>query len=100
MKKVSIAATASLALCTAVSAAELKVLSAGAVQPGLNVAARIFHDRTGEDATIAYSPATDLGKRVGGGEIADNGSGYGRVRARGRPSGAGRCRRARRRTQT
>ena len=47
------------------------MLSAGAVQPGLNVAARIFHDRTGEDATIAYSPATDLGKRVGGGEIAD-----------------------------
>ena len=95
MKKVSIAATASLALCTAVSAAELKVLSAGAVQPGLNVAARIFHDRTGEDATIAYSPAT---------EIADNGSGYGRARARGRPSGAGagrgRCRRAGRRTQT
>ena len=73
MKKVSIAvaATVSLALCTAVSAAELKLLSAGAVQPGLNIAARIFHNRTGEDATIAYSPATDLGKRVGGGEIAD-----------------------------
>jgi hypothetical protein len=30
----------------------------------LNVAARIFHDRTEEDATISYSPATDLGKRV------------------------------------
>jgi len=73
LKKVSIAvaATVSLALCTAAGAAELKVLSAGAVQPGLNAAARIFHDRTGEDATIAYSPATDLGKRVGGGEIAD-----------------------------
>ena len=73
MRRVSIAMAAmvSLALCKAAGAAELKVLSAGAVQPGLNAAARIFHDRTGEDATIAYSPATDLGKRVGGGEIAD-----------------------------
>jgi molybdate transport system substrate-binding protein len=53
------------------SAAELKVLSAGAVQPGLNAAAKIFRDKTGDEAKIAYDPATVLGKRVAGGEVAD-----------------------------
>jgi molybdate transport system substrate-binding protein len=67
---IAIVAAALLAPCAA-SAADLKVLSAGAVQPGLNAAAKIFHDRTGDNATVVYSPATDLGKRVGSGEIAD-----------------------------
>jgi molybdate transport system substrate-binding protein len=65
------AAAALLALGSGASAAELKVLSAGAVQPGLIAAAKIFFDRTGDQATVAYDPATVLGKRVAGGEIAD-----------------------------
>src|SRR6516162_7768761 len=65
------AAFAGLALGAGASAAELKILSAGAVQPGLNAAAKIFFDKTGDLAKIAYDPATVLGKRVAGGEVAD-----------------------------
>src|SRR5262249_4351511 len=65
------AAFAGLALGAGASAAELKILSAGAVQPGLNAAAKIFFDKTGDLAKIAYDPATVLGKRVSGGEVAD-----------------------------
>jgi molybdate transport system substrate-binding protein len=68
---IGIAAVALLALGAAASAAELKVLSAGAMQPGLNAAATIFRDKTGDQAKITYEPATDLGKRVAGGEAAD-----------------------------
>jgi molybdate transport system substrate-binding protein len=53
------------------SAAELKILSAGAVQPGLNAAAKSFFDKTGDSVKIAYDPANVLGKRVAGGEVAD-----------------------------
>ena len=52
------AAFAGLALGAGASAAELKILSAGAVQPGLNAAAKIFFDKTGDLAKIAYDPAT------------------------------------------
>ena len=62
---------AMLALGGGASAAELKILSAGAVQPGLNAAAKVFFDKTGDLAKIAYDPATFLGKRVAGGEVAD-----------------------------
>src|SRR5260370_10464262 len=65
------AAFGGLALAAGASAAELKILSAGAVQPGLNAAAKIFFDKTGDLAKIAYDPATVLGKRVAGGEVAD-----------------------------
>ena len=65
------AAFAGLVLGAGASAAELKILSAGAVQPGLNAAAKIFSDKTGDLAKIAYDPATVLGKRVAGGEVAD-----------------------------
>ena len=65
------AAFAGLALGAGASAAELKILSAGAVQPGLNAAAKFFFDKTGDLAKIAYDPATVLGKRVAGGEVAD-----------------------------
>jgi molybdate transport system substrate-binding protein len=64
-------AVALLALGAGGGAAELKVLSAGAVQPWLNAAAKIFRDKTGDEAKIAYDPATVLGKRVASGEIAD-----------------------------
>src|SRR5215470_5762492 len=57
------AAFTGLALGAGASAAELKILSAGAVQPGLNAAAKIFFDKTGDLAKIAYDPATVLGKR-------------------------------------
>jgi molybdate transport system substrate-binding protein len=65
------AAAVWVAFGAAGSAAELKVLSAGAVQPGLIAAAKIFRDKSGDEAKIAYDPATVLGKRVAGGEVAD-----------------------------
>ena len=64
-------AAACLALATAGSAAEIKVLAAGGMQPGLNAAAKVFRDRTGVEAKLTYEPPVDLGQRVAGGEAAD-----------------------------
>src|SRR5260370_24141791 len=64
------AAFSGRALVAGASSAELKILSAGAVQPGLNAAAKIFFDKTGYLAKIAYDPATVLGKSVAGGQVA------------------------------
>jgi molybdate transport system substrate-binding protein len=66
-----ILAAAWLASGTAGSAAELKVLAAGGMQPGLNAAAKAFSARTGIEAKFTYEPPADLGKRVAGGEVAD-----------------------------
>ena len=64
-------AAAWLAFGTAGSAAELKVLAAGGMQPGLNAAAKVFRAKTGIEAKFTYEPPVDLGKRVAGGEAAD-----------------------------
>jgi molybdate transport system substrate-binding protein len=64
-------AAACLAFGTAGNAAELKVLAAGGMQPGLNAAAKAFRDKTGVEAKFTYEPPVDLGKRVAGGEVAD-----------------------------
>jgi molybdate transport system substrate-binding protein len=66
-----ILAAAWLASGTAGSAAELKVLAAGGMQPGLNAAAKAFSAKTGIEAKFTYEPPADLGKRVAGGEVAD-----------------------------
>jgi len=62
---------ACLAVATAGSAAEIKVLAAGGMRPGLNAAANVFRDKTGIEAKFTYEPPVDLGKRVAGGEVAD-----------------------------
>jgi molybdate transport system substrate-binding protein len=64
-------AVACLALGAAAGAAELKVLAAGGMRPGLNAAAKVFRDRTGIETRFTYEPPVDLGKRVAGGEAAD-----------------------------
>ena len=64
-------AAACLVFGTAGNAAELKVLAAGGMQPGLNAAAKVFRDKTGVEAKFTYEPPVDLGKRVAGGEVAD-----------------------------
>src|SRR3984893_18708087 len=73
MTKLSLGAVAAacLALCSGGNAAEIKVLAAGGMQPGLNAAAQVFRDKTGVEAKFAYEPPVDLGKRVAGGETAD-----------------------------
>ena len=54
-------AAACLALCAAASAAEIKVLAAGGMRPGLNAAAKVFQDKTGIEAKLTYEPPVDLG---------------------------------------
>jgi molybdate transport system substrate-binding protein len=64
-------AVACVALGAVASAAEIKVLAAGGMRPGLNAAAKVFQDKTGIEARFTYEPPVDLGKRVAGGEAAD-----------------------------
>ena len=64
-------AAAWLVLVTAASAAEIKVLAAGGMRPGLNAAAKVFREQTGVEVKFTYEPPVDLGKRVAGGEAAD-----------------------------
>src|SRR5260221_11440188 len=63
------------ALCTlttgAAMAAEIRVLSAGAVGPGLRAAAAAFKKQSGHDVNIAFNTAPEIRKRIGGGEAFD-----------------------------
>jgi molybdate transport system substrate-binding protein len=68
---IGVLAAACLAVAPAAGAAEIKVLAAGGMQPGLNAAAKVFRDKTGFEAKFTYEPPADLGKRVAGGEAAD-----------------------------
>ena len=64
------AMVASLAVQLA-SAAEIKVLSAGAMQPGLIAVAEPFRKQSGHAINVTYATAPELRRRVGGGEVAD-----------------------------
>lgn len=56
---------------TAGMAAELKVLSAGAMQPGLIAAISLFRADSGQEIKVEYAIASELRRRVGGGEVSD-----------------------------
>src|SRR5258707_930339 len=58
-------------IVTMASAAEIHVLSAGAMQPGLIAASAAFRQDTGHEVKVAYAIASELNRRVGGGEVAD-----------------------------
>lgn len=63
-----------LLLCTAAgmaSAADLRVLSAGAVEPGLAKLAEQFSLQTRNKVKVQYATAPQLNKRLAGGELAD-----------------------------
>src|SRR2546421_7182652 len=63
-----------LLLCTfagGAMAAEIRVLSAGAVEPGLRAAAAAFKKQSGHDVNIAFNTAPEIRKRIGGGEAFD-----------------------------
>lgn len=53
------------------AAAEISVLSAGAVEPGLKAAAAAFEKRTGHVVKISFDTAPQIRTRVGGGETWD-----------------------------
>ncbi len=57
--------------CAAASAAELRVLSAGAMQAGLIAAAPAFRESGGHTITTEFAIASELRRRVAGGEAAD-----------------------------
>src|SRR6267143_6324806 len=63
------------ALCTFTTggamAAEIRVLSAGAVEPGLRAAAAAFKKQSGHDVRITFNTAPEIRKRIGGGEAFD-----------------------------
>ena len=52
-------------------AAEVRVLSAGAMQPGLIAVAPEFRSQSGHHLKVTYAIASELRRRVGGGEAAD-----------------------------
>src|SRR5258706_13644918 len=61
-------------LCTlagAAMAAEIRVLSAGAVEPGLRAAAAAFKKQSGHDVNIAFNTAPEIRKRIGAGDAFD-----------------------------
>src|SRR2546428_2483720 len=55
----------------ATTAAEITVLSAGAVEPGLRPASVAFEKRTGHAVKIAFAPAPQIRTRIAGGETWD-----------------------------
>src|SRR5712692_6485394 len=63
------------ALCTLTTggamAAEIRVLSAGAVEPGLRAAAAAFRKQSGHDVNITFNTAPEIRKRIGGGDAFD-----------------------------
>jgi molybdate transport system substrate-binding protein len=65
---------AALLLCVVAGtgmAAEIKVLSAGAVEPGLRAAAAAFGKQSGHEVNITFNTAPQIRKRVGGGDAFD-----------------------------
>ncbi len=61
------------ALCVSVTlhAAEIKVLSAGAVEPGIEAFAHQLKRDTGHDLKILFNPAPQIAKRLAAGEVYD-----------------------------
>jgi molybdate transport system substrate-binding protein len=55
----------------ATAAADIKVLSAGAIEPGLKAAAAAFQKSTGHIVRITFNTAPELRKRIAEGEIQD-----------------------------
>src|SRR2546427_8170738 len=59
------------ALAGSAMAAEIRVLSAGAVEPGLRAAAAAFQKQSGHTVNIAFNTAPEIRKRIAGGEAFD-----------------------------
>ena len=60
-----------LLLCNGSVAAEIKVLSAGAVEPGLHKAVEQFRQSTGHEVTIQFNTAPQIVQRMQEGYVAD-----------------------------
>ena len=71
MQRILSILTVALLLAPSLYAAELKVLSAGAIEPGLKAAAAAWQRESGDVVRITFATAPQLRTRVGGGETAD-----------------------------
>ena len=60
-----------LAITVAATAAEISVLSGGAVKSPLKAALPAFESRTGHKVNVVYAPAGEIARRVGAGEVYD-----------------------------
>src|SRR2546426_12556819 len=59
------------ALAGGAMAAEIKVLSAGAVEPGLRAAAAAFQKQSGHGVNLTFNTAPEIRKRIAGGDAFD-----------------------------
>jgi molybdate transport system substrate-binding protein len=72
MKSIVTGFAAAVALWSAQAvAAEVKVLSAGAVEPGLHKAADLFKAKTGHEVKIQFNTAPQIAQRIKDGYVAD-----------------------------
>ena len=61
----------SLAVVSAAAAAEVRVLSAGAVEPGLAAFAQLVKRETGHELKVQYNTAPRIAQRLAAGEVYD-----------------------------
>ncbi len=66
-----LAAMTGMLFAHALAAAEIKVLSGGAIEPGLKAAAAAFRKDTGHEVKITFNTTPQIRKRIGGGETTD-----------------------------
>lgn len=71
MKTFLIAGTLAMAWSAGAMAAEVKVLSAGAVEPGLHKAVELFNKSSGHTVSIQFNTAPQIAKRMADGYVAD-----------------------------
>ena len=60
-----------LGFCFSVHAAEIAVLSAGAIEPGLKAAAAAFEKQNGHKVRITFNTAPQIIKRIAAGDVFD-----------------------------
>jgi molybdate transport system substrate-binding protein len=66
LKASGVAWVAAIAIVSGAQAAELRVLSAGAIEPGLKAAATAFEKQSGHTVQVAFNTAPELRKRMDG----------------------------------
>ena len=64
-------AAVAIAFAHASAAAEIRVLSAGAVEPGLKAVAAAFQKSSGHEVRLTFNTAPQIQKRLGEGEVHD-----------------------------
>ena len=69
--KLAIALLTGLFTAAAATAAEITVISGGAIEPGLHAASHAFEKETGHHVKITFNTAPQIAKRVAAGDVFD-----------------------------